>query len=90
MEKEKRIKNNIQIGVLVAIFSAFLVFMSWIELSEMTKNEFLWVCEGNNYDNCMRWFWESRDFFGIIRIISLATLMTSLAFVAVNKKRHIL
>lgn len=90
MEKEKRIKNNIQIGVLVSIFSAFLVFMSWIELSEMTKNEFLWVCEGNNYNNCMRWFWETRDFFGITRIISVLTLVASLAFVVVNKKRRIL
>lgn len=79
-----------QIGLLAALFSGFLAFMSWLQISKFTFNEFDNVCKHVGYSDCMRWFWETKNYFQTVEIVSIVVLISSLILVWLNRKNNIL
>lgn len=86
-EKAKTKKTIFGIGMWIMFFSAFLGFMSWLQISQYTYGQFDSQCKETNYKSCMRWFWETKGFFQTVEIISIAILILSFIFVIINKKK---
>ena len=88
-QKKIKIENrsiNIQIGMLTAGFAGFMALMTGLQISKYTFNEFDNVCKHVGYNDCMRWFWQTKGFFQTAEVFSIVVLVASLIFVMVNKK----
>jgi hypothetical protein len=57
---------------------AFLALVSWWQISPLTLAEFDSICKETNYDSCMKWYWQTKNYFTFAFYISLAILLVSL------------
>ena len=77
VESQLVIKENIQITLVVAIFSVLMILLSWWEISPIPFNEWFRIC--NSYTNdCIQVYWHNKIYFQNIAKISFFILIVDL------------
>jgi len=84
-------KKDLLVWGITATISFFLLAaLAYWKISPSTFREFDTTCQNFNYEDCMRWFYNTRPYFQKVTIASLIlaslSLLTTLVFYFRKKK----
>lgn len=86
MKKKKSIvqkpytpKEILNTGLIISFSWLILSALAYWKISPATYNEFNTTCQHFSYNDCMRWFYETKPYFTKVAILGLVLSVISLA-----------